>query len=96
MKKLKQFSYYSDHGRDKDTQYYIMASSRKQVVELLNSAETPQYYTVNDVKNYFNEAWGNDGNELMKDIEITEACVYAVKRTGMFGKFTEEPKKIAG
>jgi hypothetical protein len=94
MKKLKQFAYYSDHGKDKLTQYYIMASSRKQVVELLDSLE--RHYTVNDVKNYFYEAWGNDGDELMKDIEITEACVYAVKRTGTFGKFTEEPKKIAG
>jgi hypothetical protein len=92
MKKLKQFSYYSDHGSDEKTQYYIMASSRKQVVELLEN--TGKYYTVNDVKNYFHPAWGNDGNELMKDIEITEACIYAVKRTGTFGKFIEEPKRI--
>jgi hypothetical protein len=93
MKKLKKFSYYSDHGSDKQTQYYIMASSRKQVVELLENTE--KYYTVNFVKNYFFQAWGTDGDEFMKDIEITEACVYAVKRIGPFGEHIEEPKRIA-
>ena len=92
MKKLKQFSYYIDYGKDRGTQYYIMASSQKQVVEMLNSIG--RYVTINDVKHYFYKAWGNDGEEAMKDIEITEACVYMIKREGMFSKITETPKKM--
>jgi hypothetical protein len=92
MKKLKKFSYYIDYGKDRGTQYYIMASSQKQVVEMLNSIG--RYVTINDVKHYFYKAWGNDGEEAMKDIEITEACVYMIKREGMFSKITETPKKM--
>jgi hypothetical protein len=92
MKKLKKFSYYIDHGKNKGSQYYIMASSQKQVVEMLNSIGC--HYTLNDVKHYFYKAWGNDGEEAMKDIEITEACIYMIKREGMFSKITETPKKM--
>lgn len=92
MKKLKKFSYYSDHGKNKGSQYYIMASSQKQVCEMFKSIGC--HYTLNDVKHYFYKAWGNDGEEVMKDIEITEACVYMIKREGMFSKITETPKKM--
>ncbi len=93
MKKLKQFSFYSQHGLDKGTQYYIMATSQKQVVEMFESIGRrvlPSF-----VKDYFYKAWGNDGDEIMKDIEITEACIYALKKDHMFGKCLEEPKKVA-
>lgn len=90
--KLKQFSYYCDHGRDKGTQYYIMASSQKQVVELFNSIG--RNITLGYVRDYVYQSWGNDGEEAMKDIEITEACIYVVKREGMFSKITETPKKV--
>ena len=91
MKKLKQFSYYSDHGKDNGTQYYIVASSQKQVVELFNSIGI--YFTLNDVRNYF-QMWGNDGEKVMKDIEITEPSVYVVQRKGMFDEMNGIPKKI--
>ena len=95
MKKLKQFSYYVDYGRDKGTQYYIMASSQKEVLEMFDSISgrviSPSY-----LRNYFYKSWGNDGDELMKDIEITGPCVYSVKRDNMFGKFISEPQKIVG
>ena len=90
--KLKQFSYYSDHGKDKGTQYYIMASSQKQVVELFNSIG--RNITLGYVRDYVYQSWGNDGEEAMKDIEITEACIYTVNRGSMFGKMTEIPKKV--
>ncbi len=90
--KLKQFAYYSDHGRDKGTQYYIMASSQKQVVELLGGIG--RHMSLSYVRDYVYQSWGNDGEEAMKDIEITEACVYTVKREGMFTKITEIPKKV--
>ena len=93
MKKIKQFSYYSGHGSDKGTQYYIMASSQKQVVELFESIG--RTFSASYVRDYFYQAWGNDGNEAMKDIEITEPCIYAVQREGMFNKITEKPKIIA-
>lgn len=92
MKKLKQFSYYSDHGRDKGTQYYIMASSRKEVVSLFESVGRSM--TIGSVKNYVYTAWGNDGDEAMKGIEITEPCIYTVMRSGMFSPITEKPKKV--
>jgi hypothetical protein len=92
MKKLKQFSYYIDYGKDRGTQYYIMASSQKQVVEMLNSIG--RYVTINDVKHYFYKAWGNNGVEIMKDIEITEPSVYVVKLEGMFGKMVGTPTKM--
>jgi hypothetical protein len=93
MKKLKQFSYYSQHGSDKGTQYYIMASSQKQVVDMFESMG--RRISASYVKDYFYQAWGNDGDEIMKDIEITESCIYAVKRSDMFGKCLEKPKKVA-
>ena len=93
MKKLKQFSYYSDHGKDKGTQYYIMASSQKQVVELFNSIG--RNFTLGYVRDYVYQAWGNDGEEAMKEIEITDPCIYMVKRETMFQKITEKPKKVA-
>lgn len=93
MKKLKQFNYFSQFGSDKNTQYYIMASSQKQVVELFESIGKTMSTTY--VKDYFYQAWGNDGDEIMKDIEITEACIYAVKKDHMFGKSLEKPKKVA-
>ena len=92
MKKLKKFSYYSDHGKNKGSQYYIMASSQKQVCEMFKSIGC--HYTLNDVKHYFYQSWGTSGEEAMKDIEITEACVYMIKREGMFSKITETPKKM--
>jgi len=93
MKKLKQFNYFSQHGSDKGTQYYIMASSQKQVVDLFESMG--KTISANYIKDYFYQAWGDNGDEIMKDIEITESCIYAVKRSDMFGKFLETPKKVA-
>ena len=93
MRKLKQYSYYSDHGRDKGTQYFIMASSQKQVVELFESIG--RTFSTSYVRDYFYQAWGNDGEEAMKEIEITEPCIYAVQRETMFKQITEKPKKIA-
>lgn len=93
MKKLKQFSYYVDFGRDKGTQYYVMASSQKQVVELFDSID--KRFTTAYVRDYFYQSWGTDGDEAMKDIEITEACIYVVKREHSFGKVVEPPKKVA-
>ena len=92
MKKLKKFSHYCDSGSNKNTQYYILATSQKQVVELFESVGL--LYNLNYVRSYFYQAWGNDGDEIMKDIEITGPCIYAVKRTHCFGPFTDEPKKI--
>ena len=93
MKKLKEFSYWSQFGLDKGTQYYIMASSQKQVIALFESIG--KSFSASYVKHYFYQAWGNDGTEIMKGIEITEACIYAVKRTDSFGKAIEEPRKVA-
>ena len=92
MAKLKKFSYYIDHGLMKGTQLYIMATSQKQVVELINNIG--KYVTLSDVKHFAYQAWGDDGEEAMKDIEITEPCVYTVKRDSMFGKITKKPKKV--
>ena len=93
MKKLKQFSYWSQHGLDKNTQYYIMATSQKEVVDMFESMG--RRISVSFVKDYFYQAWGTDGDEIMKDIEISEPCIYAVKKDHMFGKSLEIPKKVA-
>jgi hypothetical protein len=93
MAKLKKFSYYVDHGSLKGTQFYIIATSQKQVVELLNSVG--KYCTLSDVKNFVYKAWGDDGEKTMEGIEITEPSVYSVKREHMFGKFIEKPKKLS-
>jgi hypothetical protein len=93
MAKLKQFSYYSDHGKDKNTQYYIMAKSQKQVIELFE--KIGKYgMTTSYVRNFVYRAWGKDGNEIMKGIEITEPSIYGVSRTGTCGKFINEPIKL--
>jgi hypothetical protein len=94
MKKLKQFAYYSNYGSDKGTQYYIMASSQKEVVGMLGSIGNRT--TLSYVRDFFYKAWGNDGNELLKDVEITGPCVYSVKRNNRFGSFTSEPEKVVG
>lgn len=91
-KKLKKYNYYCDFGRDKGTQYFILAYSQKQVVELFNTIG--KQFTLNYVKNYFYQAWGNDGDEAMKDIEETEPSIYVVNRGTMFAKIVEPPKKI--
>ena len=70
MKKLKPFSYYCDYGRNKGTQYYIMASSQKEVAEMLSSIG--HNMNASYVRDYFYKAWGADGNELLKDVEITQ------------------------
>ena len=94
MGKLKEFSYYVDWGSNKGSQYYIMASSQKQVVELCSNIKGLNI-TSSYVKDYFYQAWGTDGDEIMKDIEITEPCVYLVKKEQRFGKVIEGPKKVA-
>lgn len=93
MKKLKQFSYYVDWGVNKGTQFYIMASSQKQVVELCSKIKGLNV-TTSYVRDYFYQSWGTDGDEIMKDIEITEPCIYTVKKEKMFGKVIEGPKKV--
>jgi hypothetical protein len=92
MKKLKQFSYWSQFGSDKGTQYYIMASSQKQVVEMFDSID--KRFTVSYVRDYFYQSWGDIGNQIMKDTEITEACIYAVKKINEVGDVKEKPKKV--
>ena len=93
MAKLKQFSYFSQSGADKNTQYYIMAKSQKQVIELFEKIGKPGM-TASDVRDFVYQAWGNDGDEIMKGIEIIEPSIYGVSRTGMFGKSTSEPIKL--
>lgn len=93
MAKLKKFSYFSQYGKDKNTQYYIMATSQKQVVELFDKIGK-HGINLGYVRNYFYDAWGNDGNAIMDGIEITEPSIYGVSRTGMFGNFTSEPIKL--
>ena len=93
MKKLKQFSYYSQHGSDKGTQYYIMASSQQQVVDLFESIG--KTFPISYIKDYFYNAWGTDGEEIMKGLDIEDACIYGIKREDMFSKMTETPKKVA-
>ena len=93
MAKLKQFSYFSDYGKDKNTQYYIKATSQKQVVELFN--KIGRYgITLSYVRDYFYKSWGDDGDAIMDGIEITEPSIYGVSRNGIFGKFTSEPIKL--
>ena len=93
MAKLKQFSYYSDYGKDKNTQYYIMATSQKQVIELFKKIGK-HGMTASYVRDFVYQAWGNDGDAIMDGIEITEPSIYSVSRTGIFGKFTSEPIKL--
>lgn len=92
MRKLKQFSYYSQVGKDKGCNYYIMATSQKQVIEMFETIN--KSFSINDIRDFFYKAWGNDGNEIMKDIEITEPCIYMVKRDGRFGKFITTPERL--
>ena len=93
MKKLKQFSYWSQFGSDKGTRYYIMASSQKQVVELFDTIG--KRISVSYVRDYFYQSWGNDGTEVMEGIEITEPCIYAVESKDGYSKPTGEVKKVA-
>ena len=93
MRKLKKFSLYLDFGTFKGTHFYIMTTSQKQVVELLNGIG--QHFTLSDVKHFVYQAWGDDGEKAMEGIEITEPSVYGAKREHRFGKFIEKPKKLS-
>ena len=92
MRKLKQFSYYGQVGKDKGCDYYIMATSQKQVVEMFEKIN--KSISINVVRDFFYKAWGDNGDEIMKDIEITEPCIYMVKKDGRFGKFTTTPERL--
>ena len=50
MAKLKEFAYYVQVGKLKVNQLYILATSQKQVVEMLSDY---MYITTSDIKNYF-------------------------------------------
>lgn len=81
MKKLKQFSYFVQWGTYDRHTLLISATSQKQVIEMLDKIGFS--VTLSDITNYFGKAWGNTGNEAMKDIEVTEPSVYAVKGDGI-------------
>ena len=93
MKKLKKYSWYCDYGKDKNTQYYIMATSKKQVVELFEKFAN-RIMSVNYVNNFVYTAWGNDGDKIMDGIKITEPSIYSVYRTNKYGQFESKPIKL--
>jgi len=91
MVKLKEFAYYVQGGKLKGNQLYILATSQKQVVEMLEGLVN---INTSDVKNYFS-LWGSTGQEIMKDVDKTEPFVYAIERdNGGFGKPTGELRRL--
>jgi hypothetical protein len=91
MAKLKEFAYYVQGGTLKGNKLYILATSQKQVVEMLSDYI---YITTSDVKNYFS-LWGTPGQEIMKDVDKTEPFVYAIEMgNSRFGKPTGELKRL--
>jgi len=91
MKKLKKYNHFRQYGEHKDNEFFILATSRKNVVELLEKVGIFNI-GVNTVKNYFHEAWGDQGEELLKNEELTEPCIYIVKSNGL--KLEGEPTKL--
>lgn len=81
MAKLKEFAYYVQAGKLKGNQLYILATSQKQVVEMLSDH---MYITTSDIKNYFS-LWGTTGQEIMKDVDKTEPFVYSIEVCVQFG-----------
>ena len=91
MAKLKDYSYYVQNGELKGHKLYILATSRKKVVEMLSDH---LHVTTNEVKNYFLN-WGSKGEDIMKDIDKTEPFVYCIEMPNSgFGKPTSELKRL--
>ena len=91
MAKLKEFAYYVQAGKLKGNQLYILATSQKQVVEMLSDH---MYITTSDIKNYFS-LWGTTGQEIMKDVDKTEPFVYAIEIPNRgYSKPTGELKRL--
>jgi hypothetical protein len=91
MAKLKEFAYYVQGGKLKGNQLYILATSQKQVVEMLSDYI---YITTSDIKNYFS-LWGSTGQEIMKDVDKTEPIVYAIEMSNCgFGKPIGELRRL--
>ena len=91
MAKLKEFAYYVQGGKLKGNQLYILATSQKQVVEMLEGLVN---VNTSDVKNYFS-LWGTPAQEIMKDVDKTEPFVYAIEMGNSgFGKPTSELKRL--
>ena len=91
MAKLKEFAYYVQVGKLKGNKLYILATSQKQVVEMLSDY---MYITTSDIKNYFS-LWGTSGQEIMKDVDKTEPFVYSIEIPNCgLGKPTGELKRL--
>ena len=88
MAKLKQFAYYPQHGDYANHQLYITATSRKQVVEMME--KIGNNVSVGYIKDFFS-MWGTESG--MEGIEITEPCIYAVKGE-RWSKTKNKPKRI--
>jgi hypothetical protein len=91
MAKLKEFAYYVQGGKLKGNQLYILATSQKQVVEMLEGLVN---VNISDVKNYFS-LWGTPGQEIMKDVDKTEPFVYAIEMDNSgYGKPIGELRRL--
>lgn len=77
MSTLKKFGYRPQYGTFENTELLFLAKSRKQVVEMAEAIGLRT--TLGEVKNYFSPAWGNDAEELMEGIELTEPFVYKLE-----------------
>ena len=88
MRKLKFFSYRSQFGKYDNHTLYIAATSRKQVVELLE--KIGMNMTVGYIKDYF-LSWGTSSG--LNEAEITVPSVYITDGTG-YKTPTKKPKRI--
>lgn len=69
-KELKKFSWHPQYGQHKGTNLYILATSQKQAVEILN--EVGVNINAQNLSTYGYKAWGNDGEEMLKDVDKTQ------------------------
>lgn len=72
-RKLKQFSY-RPHGQKR--RLYLLAWTNKQAMEMFE--EIGIRVNVSDMTNHVYKAWGNDGEEALKDIDRTQPCAYEI------------------
>jgi hypothetical protein len=63
--------------------FYVAAYSQKQAAELIGKAGGYNNSSVNEIRKYYSQCWGNP----MDGIEPTEPCVY-------YAEHWEKPKRI--
>ena len=67
------------HGKHSRKHIYVAAYSKKQAAELISQA-CERSVSVSEITVYYSNCWGNS----MKDIILSEPCVYIDEKYGKF------------